>query len=237
MPDSRKLEDLDPRVAAMARAHIAACAAEGIRILVTFTLRSYETQAKLYAQGRTAPGKRVTNAPPGYSFHNFGLAYDLVPKELTKLPNWGDTPMHQARANELWAEVGALGKAQGLRWGGEFKSIKDRPHFEWSGTLKLADLRAGETAMSANETPQIQVNGSPLVDQLWAGVRQIAPPVMAFALGRHWISGDLATLLAVAGAVVYPIVLGQLKTRHRAKQLATIAGDERVPDAVAVLKP
>ena len=29
---------------------------------------------------------------------------------------------------------------------------------------------------------------------------------------------------------------GQWKTRHRAKQLATIAADPRVPDAVAVVK-
>jgi hypothetical protein len=84
-----------------------------------------------------------------------------------------------------------------------------------------------------NEAPQIEVNASPLADQLWAAVRQVAPPVMAFALGRHWLSGDIATLLGVAGAVVWPIVAGQLHTRHRAVQLANIAADPRVPDAVA----
>lgn len=143
MADSRKLEDLHPRVRAMAQRLLDDAAKAGIPLTVTFTLRSMETQAALYALGRTKPGKVVTNARPGYSFHNFGLALDVVPTELLKLPNWGDTPATQKRANELWSRLGAIGKAIGFRWGGDFKSIKDRPHFEWSGDLALADLRAG----------------------------------------------------------------------------------------------
>jgi len=86
------------------------------------------------------------------------------------------------------------------------------------------------------ETQPIQVNDSPLPDQLWAAVRQIAPPVMAFALGRHWVPDDLAVVLGVAGGILWPIVAGQIKTRERAKQLSVIANDRRVPDAVAVVK-
>lgn len=144
MADSRKLEDLHPRVRAMAQRLIDDAAKAGIPLTVTFTLRSMETQAALYAQGRTKPGKVVTNARPGYSFHNFGLALDVVPTELLQLPNWGDTREHQPFANELWRRVGAIGKAVGFRWGGDFKSIKDRPHFEWSGGLSLAELRGGK---------------------------------------------------------------------------------------------
>lgn len=87
-----------------------------------------------------------------------------------------------------------------------------------------------------NEQPQIEVNASPLPDQLWAALRQIAPPVMAFLVGRHLIDNDTVVLLGVAGGVVWPIVAGQLKTRHRAMQLANIANDPRTPDAVAVAK-
>lgn len=39
-------------------------------------LRSLEYQAVLYAQGRTEPGEIVTNALPGKSMHNYGLASD-----------------------------------------------------------------------------------------------------------------------------------------------------------------
>ncbi len=53
MPDSRRLEDLDARVAEMCRKHLAACAAAGIPCALTFTYRSNETQDLLYAQGRT----------------------------------------------------------------------------------------------------------------------------------------------------------------------------------------
>ena len=85
-------------------------------------------------------------------------------------------------------------------------------------------------------TPPIAVNSSPLPDQLWAAVRQIAPPLMAFAIGKGWIGNDAAALLATLGAIVWPIVAGQIKTRERAQQLAAIAGDTRTPDAVATVK-
>ena len=39
--------------------------------------RTYAEQDVLYQQGRTTPGPIVTNAPPGYSNHNFGIAFDL----------------------------------------------------------------------------------------------------------------------------------------------------------------
>lgn len=144
MADSRKLVDLHPHVRVMAERLLADAKAAGIPLTVTFTLRSMETQAALYAQGRTKPGRIVTNARAGYSFHNFGLALDVVPTELLALPSWGDTPPHQKHTDSLWAQVGAIGKAIGFRWGGDFKMIKDRPHFEWSGTLALADLRTGK---------------------------------------------------------------------------------------------
>ena len=83
---------------------------------------------------------------------------------------------------------------------------------------------------------QVQVDDSTLSVQLWAGVRQIAPPLMAFAIGRHWIADDLSVVLGIGGAILYPIIAGQLKTRARQKQLIAIARDKRVPDAVAVLK-
>lgn len=149
MADSRKLDDLHPRVRKMAERLLADAKAAGIPLTVTFTLRSMETQAALYAQGRTKPGKIVTNARAGYSYHNFGLALDVVPTSLLALPSWGDTPAHQKATNALWARVGAIGKAIGFRWGGDFKSIKDRPHFEWSGDLALADLRSGKRPAEA----------------------------------------------------------------------------------------
>ena len=68
---SRRLEDLHLLMRPLVDAFLAACAREGIDILVTCTYRSDEEQARLYAQGRTKPGLKVTNAKPGQSMHNF----------------------------------------------------------------------------------------------------------------------------------------------------------------------
>ena len=42
------------------------------------TLRTFKEQDDLYSQGRTRPGKIVTNAKGGDSYHNYGLAIDIV---------------------------------------------------------------------------------------------------------------------------------------------------------------
>lgn len=143
MTDSRSLDDLEPHVRVMAEQLLARAKAAGIPLTVTFTRRSMAMQTALYAQGRTTPGPIVTDAKAGFSYHNFGLALDVVPTELLALKNWGDTPEHQVATDALWAKVGAIGKAIGFRWGGDFQTIKDRPHFEWSGGLTLADLPRG----------------------------------------------------------------------------------------------
>lgn len=43
-----------------------------------YTIRTFAEQEALYAQGRTKPGKVVTNAKAGMSYHNYGLAVDIV---------------------------------------------------------------------------------------------------------------------------------------------------------------
>ena len=146
--DSRSLADLAPHVRAMAEQLLADATAAGIPLTVTCTRRSAAEQTARYDQGRVTPGPIVTRAPAGYSYHEFGLALDVVPTELLSLKNWGNTPEHRARANELWARVGAIGKALGFRWGGDFPHLIDRPHFEWSGGLSLAQLRAGRVPPS-----------------------------------------------------------------------------------------
>ena len=125
---SRNLEDLDPLVAGKAQQLVQLAAVEGIEILVTSTLRTFEEQADLFAIGRTKPGDIVTNAEPGKSWHNFGLAFDVVP--LVNGKAVFDSP--------FWNRIGELGKQVGLTWGGDFHSFKDKPHFEFHPNLTLA---------------------------------------------------------------------------------------------------
>ncbi len=137
---SRRLEDLHPELAALARRLLDQAAAAGLPLVVTQTLRTLAEQAALYAQGRTKPGPRVTNAKPGSTPHNYGLAFDVAFKRGEKDVTW-DEPRPGA-----WAEVGALGQALGLVWGGSFRSLKDSPHFEMPGWKWVAAKAREEAA-------------------------------------------------------------------------------------------
>ena len=113
---------------------------EGIDILVTSTYRDLESQAALYAQGRTAPGKRVTNAKPGQSYHNWRVAFDVVPLRDGKAV-WNTT----GADGKLWERIGQLGEAVGLEWAGRWKTFREYAHFQYTGGLSLAQLAAGKT--------------------------------------------------------------------------------------------
>src|SRR5208337_955731 len=105
---------------------------EGIVFRVTQGLRSWNDQDKLYQQGRTTPGKIVTNAPAGTSWHNFGLAVDIVPMDQDPpQPDW-DT------SHPVWQRLIAVGESLGLYSGSEFAHIKDEPHFQLTGSFPVS---------------------------------------------------------------------------------------------------
>jgi peptidoglycan L-alanyl-D-glutamate endopeptidase CwlK len=92
----------------------------GYSLLVTQGFRSIAEQNRLYAQGRTRPGKIVTNARGGQSKHNLGRAVDfafVVKGEIS----WDV---------KLYKLLGAWAAVAGLKWGGNWKSFKDYPHVE-----------------------------------------------------------------------------------------------------------
>lgn len=146
---SRKLDDLLPEVADMARDLIHRCAARGIKLLVTATYRSPEEQLALWMQGRAdlaavnaqrravglAPitaqenARRVTKARPGQSLHEQRRAFDVVP--LLDLDGDGDLDA-QWRSPD-WDTIGEQGERCGLEWGGRWPS-PDRPHFQLKGS-------------------------------------------------------------------------------------------------------
>lgn len=134
MIDSRKIEDLHPWMQTKAHAFIEACASEGIKVIITSTLRDHAKQDDLYAQGRTKPGKIVTSARGGYSYHNFGLAFDFCPIVDGKAA-WDRT--------DLFEKCGILGEFLDLEWAGRWKSFKELAHLQ-APNVKLADLRAGK---------------------------------------------------------------------------------------------
>lgn len=111
---------LDPRVEALSQELIRRAAAEGITIKVISGWISPEDQERRYAQGRTQPGKKITNSRAGKSNHNYGYAFDVG-----VFVN-GRYVHDEAKLKR----VGELGEQLGLIWGGRWTTFRDLPHFE-----------------------------------------------------------------------------------------------------------
>jgi len=134
----QRLAKLHPGLASRGRAMLDACAQSGLAIMVTEGLRTWEEQDALYAKGRTVPpiGKKywVTKAKGGQSFHNFGLAFDIVVLDAIHKDEWDDS-------HPGWAAAAQIGKQLGLEWGGDWTGFVDRPHYQWRGKLELDQCR------------------------------------------------------------------------------------------------
>jgi peptidoglycan LD-endopeptidase CwlK len=134
---SRSLDDLDPRVKALAQQLISRCSAQNIDLLVTSTYRDSGAQMKLWQQGRTSPGAIVTNARPGESFHNYKMALDFCPLENGKCA-WNDSA--------AFFKVGTIAEDLGMEWAGRWEgSLRELAHVQFTGGLTLADLQLGKT--------------------------------------------------------------------------------------------
>ena len=106
--------------------------AQGVTVEVVQGFRTAVQQEALYAQGRTKPGKRVTNARAWQSNHSYGLAVDFCIFEKGK-PNW-NAPQPK------WKQIGVAAESVGLEWGGRWKFV-DMPHVQLSG-LSVAQCYA-----------------------------------------------------------------------------------------------
>ncbi len=140
MINSRNLSDLVPPCKERAEKFLNLAKDAGIDLIVTSTYRDLESQAALFAQGRTKPGAIVTNARPGQSWHNWRCAFDVVPIRNGK-PVWSTTGPDGA----LWRKVGELGESVGLEWAGRWTGkLREFAHFQYTGGLTLADLQSGK---------------------------------------------------------------------------------------------
>lgn len=119
-----------PRLQVLAGQLTEECNRQGLKIKTGETLRTVAEQDALYAQGRTQPGPIVTNAPGrSYSsYHQWGTAFDIYRNDGSGAYN---------EAGGFFEKVGAIGTGLGLEWGGNWKTIVDKPHFQlpdWGST-------------------------------------------------------------------------------------------------------
>jgi hypothetical protein len=82
------LNTMHPQMRAAVTEQVRAMFLAGHPVVVTECFRSNEEQERLYAQGRTTGGDIVTHARGGSSFHNYGLACDIVPVDINGSPVW-----------------------------------------------------------------------------------------------------------------------------------------------------
>ena len=142
-----------PKLQSLAKEMVNECSRQGLKISIGETLRTKEEQDALYAQGRTKPGNIVTNAPGSTysSFHQWGTAFDIYRNDGTGSYN---------EAENFFEKAGAIGVSLGLEWGGNWKSIKDKPHFQlpdWGSTTAEIKKKYGtpdEFIKTWSETPQ-----------------------------------------------------------------------------------
>ncbi len=120
---------------------LAQLAAEGIPFRIFEAYRSPQRQRWLWDQGRSRPGAIVTKAQPWESYHQYGLASDLV---LHVDGQWSwDTAGPRAA---WWKRMQEIGRANGL----EALSF-ELPHLQLAGT-SIAQLRAGTYPAGGDES-------------------------------------------------------------------------------------
>ncbi len=93
----------------------------GKPLVLVSARRGCKKQDTLYAQGRSTPGKIITNARCGESDHNLGLAVDVAPIVNGKI-NYKVPRSH-------WEELSKIAESVGLHWGGRWKTLDDLVHF------------------------------------------------------------------------------------------------------------
>lgn len=112
-----------------------------------YTLRTFAEQDALYAQGRTTPGKVVTQARGGQSAHNFGAAIDIVLLKDTngdgtfETASWETNVDFDGDGKSDWQEIVTIFKKYGWEAGIEWKFF-DAPHFQKTLGYSIMDLLA-----------------------------------------------------------------------------------------------
>jgi|SRR5581483_8050875 len=127
--NAQRLSTLHPVLASRGHDFLEVLEAGGIEALITQGSRSWEDQARLYSQGRSIPGPIITNAKPGWSWHQFGLAFDVVPLSVLQ----GEDLTHLAAdwnvQHPAWQRMLIVGAGFHLSEGATWRTLKDYPHF------------------------------------------------------------------------------------------------------------
>jgi hypothetical protein len=195
-----------PRLQTLTAQLVDKCAGAGLPIKIGESFRSVAEQDALYAQGRTQPGSIVTNAK-GSSYssqHQWGIAADFYRADGKGAYN---------EAGDYFKRVGEIAKQLGLAWGGDWKSIIDKPHVylpDWgsgTGILKqkygtfenFKKTWAAEDGAAASQpsAPQVSITDLKEVKSGMRGLCILASPTLIIRTipggtdsGRRYNNGE-----------------------------------------------
>lgn len=116
---------------------------KGVRLRFAYVFRSPEEQHKLFLQR-----PKVTNADSWQSIHNYGLAFDivlLIDKDNNgtfETASWDTVKDFDKDRQADWMEIVNYFKSKGWKWGGDFKSFPDAPHFQFDFGFDWKTLKA-----------------------------------------------------------------------------------------------
>ena len=132
--DSRselQIATLQPRAQENARIFLRNLKDAGIEARIISGTRTYAQQELLYRKGRFGNNDpKVTNARGGQSNHNFGIAWDIgIFRNGIYLPE-----------SPLYDKAGSV-QTDGVEWGGNWKTFKDRPHYQLTTGLTSSQVQ------------------------------------------------------------------------------------------------
>lgn len=113
------------------------------RLRFSYVLRTFKEQEVLFNKR-----PKVTNAKAGQSYHNYGLAVDIVllldkdNNGTFETASWDVFKDWDKDGVADWLEVVAVFEKYGWEWGGKFKSFKDMPHFQKTFGKSWQQLKA-----------------------------------------------------------------------------------------------
>lgn len=117
----KSLDELAPLMRLAVVSALAECEQEGAPVVVYEALRTHELAAMYYELG-------ASMARNGFrTWHFYGLAVDVIHPSHGWA--WWESPGVDAMQ---WRDkVCRVFKKNGLDWGGDWRSFKDRPHWQW----------------------------------------------------------------------------------------------------------
>lgn len=104
----------------------------------------------------------VTNAKAGESYHNYGLAIDIVllvdeNKDGTfEKASWETNTDFDGDGKADWQEIVTIFKKHGWFWGGDWK-FTDMPHFEKTFGLSVLELKKRFEAKKVDQNNYVTI--------------------------------------------------------------------------------